>query len=289
MAKSTYESKNIMSAAILPSIGVGGLVLSAMAKAIQTLYGIANDVNDYLDMHIKDMKGSDNPTISRTGRILEMAKLGFGIGYITPVVVISVGQLLLGNTLAAITTVATAATLTNPIAMTCAAIGAIYYGWGALSDTERDELLEKLSTGLEVGIELIKSIVRFVIDKTKELLSSKNIEEIKKYIGSAAAVFGKSLSDVTHKFTDVVSGSFDVFKKTTSSTMERAIDVATDAYEGVGSGVGVLKVKVGEAVVNAKHIASDALQTASSTVSEAAKTIQTKLEKTSVDLKKDDT
>jgi uncharacterized protein YjgD (DUF1641 family) len=172
-----------------------------------------------------------------------MAKLGFGIGYITPVVVISVGQLLLGNTLSAITTIATAATLTNPIAMTCAAIGAIYYGWGALSDTEREEMLEKLSAGLEVGIELIKSIVRFVIDKTKELLSSKNIEEIKKYIGSAAAVFGKSLSDVTHKFTDVVSGSFDVFKKTTSFAMERTIDAATDAYEGVGSGVGVLKEK----------------------------------------------
>jgi hypothetical protein len=29
--------------------------------------------------------------------------------------------------------------------MTCAAIGAIYYGWGALSDVERDEILEKLS------------------------------------------------------------------------------------------------------------------------------------------------
>lgn len=276
-----------MTVAILPAIAASGMVLSAMASAVNELYGMAGDVNDFLDKHIKDMMGSDNPTISRTGRILEMAKLGFGIGYITPVVVISVGQLLLGNTLSAITTVATAATLTNPIAMTCAAIGAIYYGWGALSDTEREEMLEKLSAGLDVGIELIKSVVRFIIDKTKDLLSSKNIEEIKKYIGSAAAVFGKSLSDVTHKFTDVVSGSFEVFKKTTSSAMGKTFEVATDAYEEVGSGVDMLKDKVGDAVVKGKNIAADALQTASSTVAEAARSVQTKLEKTSLDLNKD--
>lgn len=278
-----------MTVAIIPAIGIGKVALSAMAGAIKALYGMAGDVNDYLDKHIKDMMGSDNPTISRTGRILEMAKLGFGIGYITPVVVISVGQLLLGNTLSAITTVATAATLTNPIAMTCAAIGAIYYGWGALSDTEREEMLEKLTVGLEIGIELIKSIIRFVVDKTKDLLSSKNIEEIKKYIGSAAEIFGKSLGDVTHKFTDVVIGSFDVFKKTTSSAMERTFDAASDAYQGVGSGVGMLKEIVGDAVVKTKHIASDALETASSSVAETAKTIQTKLDKKSQDLKKDDT
>ena len=41
--------------------------------------------------------GSENVTISRTGRVLEMAKLGFGIGYLTSVVVIAVAQLLLGN------------------------------------------------------------------------------------------------------------------------------------------------------------------------------------------------
>ena len=35
------------------------------------------------------------------------------------------------------------------IAMTCAAIGAIYYGWSALSDVEREEMLDKLSKGLD--------------------------------------------------------------------------------------------------------------------------------------------
>lgn len=43
----------------------------------------------------------------------------------------------------------------NPLVMTCAAVGAIYYGWGALSEQERTETLEKLSNGLNVGVELI--------------------------------------------------------------------------------------------------------------------------------------
>lgn len=221
------------------SAAVGsGLALSAIAEAIKALYGMAVEINEYLDRHVEDMKGSENPTISRTGRVLEMAKYGFGIGYITPVVVIAVGQLLLGNTLGAIATVGTAATLTNPIAMTCAAVGAVYYGWGALSDVERNEILDKLSKGLDVGIELIKSIVHFAIDKTKELLNSKNFEEIKKYIGSAAAVFGKTLGDVTHKITDVVSDSFDVFRRSSSDAIDRTVVLASDAYVTVKKSAG---------------------------------------------------
>lgn len=277
------------------AISAAPLALSVMAKAVKTLYGMATEIDVYMDHHIEDMKGADNPTISRTGRILEMAKFGFGIGYITPVVIITVGQLLLGNPLTAITTVATAATLTNPIAMTCAAIGAIYYGWGALSDVERDEMLDKLSKGLEIGIELIKSVLRFVVEKTKELLSSKNIEEIKKFIGSAAALFGKSLSDVTHKISDVVGDTFNVFKKKTGSAVEMTFEAATEAYGAVaittakvGSSVDTLKGKVGDAVVKTKHVASEALQTASDAVSETADHIHATLEKTGRKSRKDE-
>jgi len=222
-----------MAAVIPATLAVGGLTLSTMAGAIKGLYGMATGINDYLDKHIEDMKGSENPTISRTGRVLEMAKLGFGIGYISSVVVIAAGQLLLGNTLAAMTTVATAAAMTNPIAMTCAAIGAIYYGWGALSDVERDEILEKLSKGLEVGVELIKSIVRFVIDKTMELLSAKNIQEMKKFVESAAAVFGKTIGEVTHRVSDIVSDTFDAVKKKSEHMAEQTADAATDAYRTI--------------------------------------------------------
>jgi hypothetical protein len=231
------EEDRMTAAAALPlAMEVVGVAASAMVTAIRALYGIAYGINDFLDKHIGDMKGSDNPTIARTGRVLEAAKFGFGMGYISSVVIIAAGQMLLGNTLAAIGTAMTAATLTNPIAMTCAAIGAVYYGWNALSDRERNEMLERLSRGLTIGVELVKSVVRFVIEKTNELLSPKNIEEIKKYIGSAAAVFGRTLGDVTHRISDVVADTFDVVKEKAGKAVDRTIEVAAEGYRGVSDG-----------------------------------------------------
>lgn len=212
------------------AIGAAAFGASAIVEVIQKLYGVANDINDFLNKHIEEMKASDNPTINRTGRVLEGAKFGFGIGCMTSIIVISVGQLLLGNSLAAVSTVATAATFSNPIAMTCAAVGAIYYGWSALSDTERDEILDKLSAGLAVGIELIKSIIRFVVDQLKSMMSSKNLEEIKKFISTGASVFGKTLGDVTHKMTDKVNDTFVLVKNKSSDAMVKTIGVASDTY-----------------------------------------------------------
>ncbi len=223
-----------MTASVLPNAATAaGLGLSAIAMAIKALYGIGIDINDYLDKHIAEMKGSDNPTIARTGRVIDAAKAGFGIGYITSVAIIATGQLLLGNPLSAVVTVAKGVTLTNPYAMTCAAVGAIYYGWNALSDVERDEILEKLSKGLEIGTELVKSIVRFVIDKTKELLSSENLKEIRIFVSSAAAAFGKTLGDITKKIADVVSETFDVVRKKSGEAAEKAADMVSETYASV--------------------------------------------------------
>jgi len=226
-----------MVAAAIP-LALGAFALSEMSKAIQSLYGMTIGINEFLNKHIEDMKGSENRTISRSGDVLEMAKLGFGIGFITPVIIISVGQLLLGNTLSAIGTVVTAPV--NPIAMTCAAIGAIYFGWNALTDVERKELLEKLSKGLNVGIELIKSILRFVADTTKKLFEHKNYEEMKKYIGSVAAMFGKTLCDITHKFIDAFTETIDTLKRksgeayeTVKGTAGHAADMAVELVDGV--------------------------------------------------------
>lgn len=77
--------------AVIPLVGAA-LALSPIAGAVAALYGMGVAINDYLDRHIQDMKGSENPTVSRTGAVLEMAKFGFGVGYLTSVVVISAGQ-----------------------------------------------------------------------------------------------------------------------------------------------------------------------------------------------------
>ncbi len=204
-------------------------------------------INAFIDRHIEEMKKSENATISRTGKVIEGAKYGFGIGYVVPIAIIAAGQFLLGNTLTAVLTLATAATLTNPVAMTCAAVGAIYYGWGALSDLERQEILEKLSHGLEIGVELIKSVIGFVINKTKEFLSSENILELKRYVGSAAAAFGRTLSDVTGSIADKIKGACGVVVKTLSAalgkTKKRSADTYTVATGKAQKVVGAVKGK----------------------------------------------
>lgn len=184
--------------------------LTPIASAIKTLYGIATDINDFIDDQIAGMKSDPSPTISRTGHVLEAAKKGFGVGYISSATIIAAGQWMLGNHLAAVGTVATASVALNPYVMTAAALGALLYGYQALNDRERKTLHESVGKGLEIGVELIKSIIRFAIDTARQLLSKENREEMKKFIRETAALFGRTLGDVTGKLTDKVSDGVTV-------------------------------------------------------------------------------
>lgn len=218
---------------MIAALPVAGFALSGMAQAIGGLYGVVGEASIWMDKHIKDMQASDNVTISRTGKVLEGAKYGFGLGYIAPITVIAVGQFLLGNTLAAAATIGTTATLTNPIAMTCAAVGAIYFGWNALPDDERADALDKLSNGLEIGIELIKSIIRYVIDGLSNLMNSKHLAEFKEFISEGAKRFGKTLYDVTHEVTDKLSQLWSGASASVSETLERSKETIKESGESM--------------------------------------------------------
>jgi hypothetical protein len=209
--------------------------LSGIALAIATLYGVAGKIGDFLDDHIAKMKQSDNKTVSRTGDVLDAAKYGFGIGYIAPVIIIAAGQMILGNSLLAAKTVLSAATLTNPIAMTCAALGAIIWGWAALTDEERADIFEKLTRGLAVGVELIKSVLGFAISKAKEVMNSKNVAEFKKYIKEYAAKFGKSLHEITHGVADFVKDAAEVTTSALGKAYDRTAEGASIAAEAASS------------------------------------------------------
>lgn len=218
-----------------------GFAVDGVFSILKTLYHVADDVNDFINKHIESMKLSDNPTISRTGRVLEAAKLGFGIGYTVPVVVISVGQLLCGFKAAAVTTVATAGVLSNPVAMTCAALGAIYYGWNALSEQEKIETIEEIEQDIKVGAELIKYVIQFVIKQTTDLLSSDNILELKKFVTDSAQTFGKTLGDVTGAIKDKMMDGFHTLKSFTDETgtvvkshAENAVETVKVASGGAG-------------------------------------------------------
>lgn len=183
---------------VLSAFGGPSLMLTPMGAAIKKLYGMGKDANDYFDELIEKMKSSENVMIERTGRVLEGAKFGFGMGYASSVIVVVVGQLLLGNQLAAASTVATAAVAANPIAMTCAAFGAIYYGWTALSDEERNDILKRVCDGLQIGAELIKAVIQFVLNTAKDLMNSSALKELASTVSAVASQFGKTLAEIAH-------------------------------------------------------------------------------------------
>ncbi|CAM5797795.1 hypothetical protein [Rhizobacter fulvus] len=241
---------------------LNNLAFAPIVTAIKALYGIATDVNAFIDKHIEEMKASANPTVSRTGRVLEMAKLGFGLAYVSSVTIIAVGQFLLGNTLAALSTMATAATLSNPIAMACAAIGAIVYGWTALSDQERNDILAQLSSGLEIGIQLIKSIIAFVIAQTKEMFDSKFTKDLKAFISDQAALFGRSLSDVTHLTVDMISDAGLAIKRHANIALEETRSVAVST-----------STRVGEVLTDATTATGNAMSSTVDAVGETARRV----------------
>ena len=197
------------------------------------------------------MQQSPEPTIARTGRILAAAKEGFGVGYISSATLIAAGQLLLGNPLTMIESAWTIATMTNPFVMTAAAVGAVVYGYSALNDAERQALHDQLSRGLTIGVELVKSIIRFARDTAKTLLSEENLAQLKGYVADQAKLFGRTLSDVTHKLGDVVSDGVDTVKDKARQTgqviAERGTAVrekAEDAADVIGDVVVKTKRKV---------------------------------------------
>ena len=181
---------------------------NAIVAAIKSLYGTTKAIDSYIDDLISSMKKSANRTIEASGRVLEAAKFGFGLGYSVSVAVIAIGQLILGHPFLSAATVLTSPV--NPVAMTCAAIGAIYFGWAALAEEERNEIIERIGTGLEMGAELLKAVVAFVITKCKELLSSESIAEFKRFISDATSLVGRTVADVTRSISDRAAGAYDL-------------------------------------------------------------------------------
>lgn len=246
-----------MAAGILSLVGTQ-FVRTRMAASIVDLYKMGSGVSQFLDDHFNKMQSSDNSTIAQTGRVMEGAKNGFGLGYISTIAIMATGQILLGNSLDTLGTLATGVTFTNPIAMTCAAFGAIYYGWNALSAEEKQTILKKLSDGLEIGVELIKSIIHFVISKTNEIFSDQNIAEFKIFIKEYASRFGKSLYEVTGKFSDLVKGTAE--KVEVLST--KAGEFTSAAVDQAAMSVKEALVKTGDAVASASDVASEAVKNA---------------------------
>jgi hypothetical protein len=244
--------------------------LNPMSAAIAKLYSAGNSLNEFMNQHILVLQQSENPTIATTGQILESAKFGFGLGYISSVAIIAVGQLILGNNLLQTglsTTVGNSLLVFNPVAMTCGAIGAIVYGWSALSTKEQEAILQQIQEGLEIGVELIKSLIEFVIIKIKNLFDTKYLIDLKEFIASQAQNFGKTLSDVTRatgdKISETVNKTIEVGKEVAQAVVKvktSVVDIANEGSDVVANTISSSLHKVAETANVAKNSISDIIK-----------------------------
>jgi uncharacterized protein YaaW (UPF0174 family) len=215
---------------------------TAMAKAIGSMYGAAKGLDAFVDRHIDELKGSPDEAVNRIGRVLEGAKKGLYLGYAAPVILIATGQLLLGNPLSATKTVLTAATLTNPIASTCAAIGAIYFGWKALNKSEQQAIISFLCQGFALTGEVIREILDFALKMLHDVLGRKEVQGLKTLLADFAGKLGRSIYSVTGRLIDLVYSEPDVTSDVLAQRPLRPVLSAMSEAELNGLLVKVLKV-----------------------------------------------
>lgn len=233
---------------------------NVMVDAITALYQVAVDINEFLDGHIDEMKRNASATVRATGAVLEGAKFGFGVGYVAPLVLMSIGQLILGNPLAAGVTVLSGLALSNPIAMTCGATGAIFYGWKALSEEERNGIVNRVAEVFEIGVEFIKAVVGYLLNTLRSLISSEVMGEFKRFVTETANGFGRSFGDISRSIKDRLSE--------TAASVAGVVERASDRTKG---GVDSMAKSVGTVVNTTAGKVVGTIQRAGNSVSKAAR------------------
>jgi len=189
-------------------------------------------LNIFFANHISHLKGSDVAIVAQTGQVLDGLTAGYGIGYMASTAVIAAGQLMLGNTLDAALTVGSAAVFANPTAATCAAIGALFYGYHALSEEERSQFLSRLQEGLNVGVELIKSLIGFVETSLMRLVDSDTLRSLRALVAEYAAMFGRSIADITKSVGD---RAMLIAHQATALAYEAASTIGASIYAGAAT------------------------------------------------------
>lgn len=168
---------------------------STLKDALRALYGTAKRLDEFMSDHIEALKASEDQTIYRTGELLAQVKSGLVIGYSAPIAIVTIGQLLLGNPLNAVVSFAT--TAVSPVAITCAAVGAIWMGWRALKSTEQARILELVHNGLGVSVKALSGVVQFAVELAQRLFGKPQMAVLREMVSSEATAFGKTLAQVT--------------------------------------------------------------------------------------------
>ena len=218
--------------------------LKLAAAAVSGGASVAIQANEAADQTISKLKASENITVNRIGRVLEGTKFGFLMGYVTPSILMATGVVLTtGDLLTAVG--GGIAVLSNPIAGVCAAVGAIYFGWKALSDEERSKVLEQVGSFLNVGFEMIKSVINFALNLMKDLLSADNIAELKQTVSDAAEVVGRHISDITRAVKDKASKVAETFSRAASNVGDTVAKGTSSASDSMSRGAETASKKAG--------------------------------------------
>jgi hypothetical protein len=182
------------------AISSSGFEASPVVAAIRAIYRTAVGLSEFIDEHIEALMRSADAVAQATGRVLSAAKKGLAYGYAAPIIAIAIGQMLLGNPLSAITGAVSMAI--SPVALTCAAIGAIWLGWRALTDAERTTVLERAAAGLDLTLYVVRSVVDFVEEKARRIFQSGETEGVTALVREQAKVFGRTLHSITKSVGD---------------------------------------------------------------------------------------
>lgn len=193
------------------------VALSGASSVIRVVYGVVASVDDFFTRHIEEMKASSDHAVSTIGKVLEGSKRGFKIGYVASTAVVVVGQLLLGHPVLAGVALVKSVLVLNPLAITCAAVGAIYYGWGALSKDERNAIVERTAELLGVGASIISMVTDHVLGQLKSAATPARLIALKTFVSKQAEEFGRSLAEVTGSATDRVA---EVFRRAQVTALE---------------------------------------------------------------------
>lgn len=173
-----------------------------LLRRILSDYGVS-DTHDparqeFVGRHIEALESSDNEVMARTGFVLRRAADGYGLGYKVPLAIIAMGREMLGLNFA----VAAPFIASNPAAFTCAAAGAVYYGYSALSDDERAELSTRIGAAFSFGAELVKGLAEFFISTMRSVFDSNLLKQLKGCLAEAAGAAGTSLYAITGSLRD---------------------------------------------------------------------------------------
>ena len=96
------------------------------------------------------------------------------------------------------------------------------------------------------------------------------MKEIKVFVASAAATFGRTLGNITKKVADKAGDALNVVRKKSGKVADKAADIASDAYDSAKETAG-----------KAADFASEAYDSAKETAGKASDSVRAKIRKTS--------